>query len=198
MSRLVFVGNGMGIAVSGVEALFVGPAHARRIDASIYKNLRCMMNGGAHDYDDFTQHRSALPSLDVWRHWQLAPYAIETCVRRLKWWLDNCCTQAASYPSGHVCFGELRCAGSNTSALDPEGVICDSAHPWARRLAHDFDELPEWIDGAAALRDMWQSRRILAFIKSDELREVFGGIDTTALRRTFLSRHCFFCWGGLR
>ena len=143
----------MGIAVSGAEALFVGPAHARRIDASIYKNLRCMMNGGAHDYDDFTQHRSALPSLDVWRHWQLAPYAIETCVRRLKWWLDNCCTQAASYPSGHVCFGELRCAGSNTSALDPEGVICDSAHPWARRLAHDFDELPEWIDGAAALRE---------------------------------------------
>ena len=72
-------------AVSGAEAIVLGAGHARRIDASICKKLRCMLQGKAHIEDEEGGHYS-LPSIDVWRECKLAPYALETCVRRLKWW----------------------------------------------------------------------------------------------------------------
>ena len=83
--RLVFMGLVLAAAVSGAEAIVLGIGHARRIDASICKKLRCMLQGKAHIEDEEGGHYS-LPSIDVWRECKLAPYALETCVRRLKWW----------------------------------------------------------------------------------------------------------------
>ena len=74
----------VGAAVSGAEALAIGPHHAKRIDASVVKQLRCTMTGSAHYYDEDEDRHESLPSIDVWRRWRLTPYAIETCVRRLE------------------------------------------------------------------------------------------------------------------
>ena len=186
--RLVFMGIVVAAAVSGAEALVLCAQHARRIDACGCKKLRCMMLGEAHHYDEATDQHDALPSLEVWRRWRLAPYAIETCVRRLKWWQDIFTHSDRNYHLIDTLFGELPHEGDNTSTLDEDGVISEQAHPWARQLADDLEEMMNGVEDAMWLSERWRPRSIPQLVTNEELRTTFAQIDVTAMRESFPSR----------
>ena len=173
-------------AVSGAEALVMGASHARRIDACICKKLRCMMLGAAHIGDEEGGHYS-LPSVDVWRESKLVPYAIETCVRRLKWWQQIVAEPARNQHLILVFFGQLP-HETEDQVLDPQGVIRDDAHPWAVQLAADLEEMLTNVEDAYTLSQIWQPRSIPRLFNDPEIKDAFCQIDATAIRARFLSK----------
>ena len=84
--RLVFLGTALGNGLSGSEVLKLTSIQAKRIDASICNKLRCMMKGKAAWTDPDTGLVYRMTSIKVWRFWRLSPYALESCIRRIKWW----------------------------------------------------------------------------------------------------------------
>ena len=84
--RLVFLGTALGNGLSGSEVLKLTSIQAKRIDASICNKLRCMMKGKAAWTDPETGLVYRMTSIKVWRYWRLSPYALESCIRRIKWW----------------------------------------------------------------------------------------------------------------
>ena len=106
------------------------------------------MTGSAHRYDEQTERHESLPSVDVWRSCRLAPYAIETCVRRVKWWQDIVANPDRNKHLLSVFFGTLAHETQDQNTLDESGVITPNAHPWARQLADDFEEMMKAVDDA--------------------------------------------------
>ena len=145
---LVFMGIVVGAAVSGAEAHVVGPHHAKRIDAAVVKKLQCMMSGAARYYDEDADKHESLPSIDVWRRWRLTSYAIETCVRRLKWWQDIVANPDRNTHLLSIFFGTLPHETQDQNTLDERGVITPNVHPWARQLGDDFEEMLKAVDDA--------------------------------------------------
>ena len=173
-------------AVSVAEAFVMGAFHARRIDACICKKLRCMMQGAAHIEDDEGGHYS-LPSIDVWRECKLVPYAIETCVRRLKWWQSIVAAPARNRHLILVFFGQLPHEHED-SVLDPHGVTRADAHPWTTQLAADLEEMFANVDDASLLGRIWEPRSIPRLFNDPEIQDTFCQIDVTAIRSRFLSK----------
>ena len=145
-----------------------------------------MLQGKAHIEDEEGRHYS-LPSIDVWRECKLAPYALETCVRRLKCWQNIVAQQERNKHLIIVFFGRLPHEGEDT-VLDERGVIRSDAHPWATQLAADFEEMFANVEDAATLETLWRPRSIPKLFSDAELREDFCRIDVTAMRARFFTR----------
>ena len=85
--RLMFASVVYGTTLSGMESYALKPGELKRLDKCAARKLRAMLRGDAHVEDQEGKHFK-WPTLRVWRHWRMAPVALELTGRRLAWFRD--------------------------------------------------------------------------------------------------------------
>ena len=171
--------------LSGLEVCRLDTTSLSRLNRCVLKYGRKLMCGNACEkqvLDDDSVKHIAKSNTAVWDFLQLASADRELRVRRLKW-----CQTLAKDPIKHsvflaALFGKLQFEHADTISND--GVVANSANPWALQFRDDIESIAEIDDGVSLLTQLnGRHLRVLW-----DLRDRFLLVDSTAIRMIPLRR----------
>jgi len=125
VKRMLFMMKVQGAAITAMETYLVTATDCRILDTAMGKYLRAMMKGAATNKTG--EHYVSVPASEVWKHWRLAPTALELLVRRLKWYQAMVTDKVAHAQIIAVMFGQTKYEQEST--LDDEGRVRPEANP---------------------------------------------------------------------
>ena len=185
--RLMFISLVSGAALSGTAAFCWTEGECRTLCSSLARKLRSLMGGTA----TVTDHARTMTTRDVYRYWQLVPFALEATIQRLRMWQSVLRNPANHEHFLSVFFGtmkwELDAEYACPPALTPSGEINDhpGIHPWAVQLKRDLQIVVDHPE-AESFATYWCGD-IHELIWDREVTELFLAFDPRALRTAFMS-----------
>ena len=110
----------------------------KKIAMQLSELMRVMMPGKTHKYNEHNNTYTCMTNEQVFKHWRIAPTALEFRIRRLRM-LQECLRQ----PSQHIqvnaaMFGKLIFESDQLDEYDRPHV---DAHSWLHMFAEDVEAL---------------------------------------------------------
>ncbi|CAK0853967.1 unnamed protein product [Prorocentrum cordatum] len=187
IKRLMFISLVSGAALSGTVAFCWTAAETKQLCGALACKLRSMMGGTAKAGPS---HITTLTTREVYRHWNIVPFALEATVQRLKAW-----QAIARAPRNHahllaIFYGEMQREATSAYRCPPtlleDGRFNDTTliHPWARQLRQDLEVMCSTPE-AESFAEVWGFGSMLDRLWDEEVNYLFISFDPRCLRSAF-------------
>ncbi|CAK0866980.1 unnamed protein product [Prorocentrum cordatum] len=156
LERLVFQAVVYEAAISAAETYFLYATDYKKIDICLGKRLRAMLQGKGCQHSRDT-HYKAMSAAEAWRRWDIVPGSIELRI----------CSDLPAMPL----------------TLTDDGYISPDAHPIARQMATDIQDLLTYDTAEPSDLLDWKGN-IITLFTGPEIAEAFCRTDVSIMRES--------------
>ncbi|CAE8616396.1 unnamed protein product, partial [Polarella glacialis] len=178
-TKIMFDGMVYSPLLSALQVMPLLASHYVLLDKAVLKYGRKLMHGKActktNHLDGATSYQ-ATPNFKVWEYLGLVPSSCELTVRRLLWYQTLARNSLLHVGVLASIFGSFDF--DETPSVDEQGVIADTANPWALQFRADLRSLSCIGNGVTLLQLVGQSFLHVFFARCED----FCRVDAAALR----------------